>query len=113
MKLATESGREIAETIRYTDCFLGKLFGLAGRRNIPAGEGIIIKGCAWVHTFFMRFAIDILYLDSGLRILRIDRSIPPWRLLEPCPGASTVLELAGGTADKCGLAVGERLVLRE
>jgi len=113
MKIATETGCIIADKVEYAHWFPRKLVGLACRPSISPGEGVVIKRCAWVHTFFMRFAIDILYLNNDARILRIDRSVPPWRLLGRCHGAATVVELPAGSADMRCLAVGDRLVLLE
>jgi uncharacterized protein len=73
-----------------------RLRGLALRRE-PPGEALLIPRCRSVHTFGMRFALDLVWLGRGGRVLRIDRDVPPWRL-RSCRGAVEVLELAAGGA---------------
>jgi uncharacterized protein len=73
-----------------------RLRGLALRRQ-PVDEPLLIPRCRSVHTFGMRFALDLVWLGRGGRVLRIDREVPPWRV-RFCPGAIEVLELAAGQA---------------
>jgi Uncharacterized ACR, COG1430 len=73
------------------------LRGLALRRK-PPGEPLLIPRCRSVHTFGMRFAIDLVWLGRGGRVLRVDRGVGPWRV-RTCRAAIEVLELAAGGAD--------------
>ena len=61
-------------------------------------EGLWIVPCAMIHTLFMRFPIDAVFLDRELKALRVVSGIKPWRLSPWVPGAHSVLELAGGCA---------------
>ena len=61
------------------DTFLSRLRGLMFRRDLPAGEGLLIKRCNAIHTFFMRFPIDAVFLDRAGAVVRVVRDIPPWR----------------------------------
>ncbi|MGA2634036.1 MAG: DUF192 domain-containing protein [Terracidiphilus sp.] len=70
--------------------------GLLGRARLAPGEGLWILPCEAVHTFFMRFSIDLVYLDRKNRIRKICDAVPPWRL-SACLTAHSVLELAPGT----------------
>jgi uncharacterized protein len=70
--------------------------GLLGRQQLSPGEGLWIIPCEAVHTFFMRFAIDLVYLDRKNRIRKIRHAVPPWRL-SACLSAHSVLELVPGT----------------
>jgi uncharacterized membrane protein (UPF0127 family) len=74
-----------------------RLRGLAFRERPPA-EPLLIPRCRSVHTFGMRFALDLVWLGRGGRVLRIDRAVPPWRV-RCCREAIEVLELAAGGAD--------------
>jgi uncharacterized membrane protein (UPF0127 family) len=69
-----------------------RLIGLAllGRRR--AGAGLLIPRCSSVHTFGMRFPIDVLFLDDEDRVIELRRAVPPGRFIR-CPGAMAVLEL--------------------
>ena len=70
--------------------------GLLGRESLLPGEGLWIKPCESVHTFFMRFAIDLVYLDRNLRVKKVRNSVRPWRV-SACFSAHSVLELPVGT----------------
>jgi len=70
--------------------------GLLGRNSLGPGEGLWIVPCEAVHTFAMRFALDLVYLDRKNRIKKLRSDVPPWRL-SGCLSAHSVLELASGT----------------
>ena len=70
--------------------------GLLGRARLDPGEGLWILPCEAVHTFFMQFPIDLVYLDRKNRIRKIRSAVPPWRL-SACLSAHSVLELVPGT----------------
>jgi uncharacterized protein len=89
-----------------------RMRGLLGRSELPAGEGILLTPAPMIHTAFMRFAIDAVFLDSDLRILKHEPHMRPWRT-SGAPGARAVLELADGEIARCGLAVGHQLETRD
>lgn len=72
--------------------FRARLLGLAWRPRSAAGPGLLIPRCASVHTFGMRFALDVYFLDSAGRVLSVRRRVPPRRVLWH-RGASAVLEI--------------------
>jgi uncharacterized membrane protein (UPF0127 family) len=72
--------------------FRARLLGLAGLSREQAGDGLLIPRCASVHTFGMRFALDLVFLDGCCRPLSVRRGIPPRRVVR-CRGAAAVLEL--------------------
>jgi uncharacterized membrane protein (UPF0127 family) len=76
-----------------------RLLGLAWLRGVPAGHALLIPDCRSVHTFGMRFAIDVAFLDDRGRPIRVERSVPRRRLLV-CRGAFAVLEAAAGEIDR-------------
>jgi hypothetical protein len=82
--------------------------GLLGRRELPEGEGILLRHAGSSHTFFMRFPIDAVFLDREHRVLRVASDVRPWRAAG-AKGAKAVLELAAGEAERRGVQVGERL----
>jgi uncharacterized protein len=87
---------------------LSRMRGLLGKSSLPSGEGILLRPAASVHTFFMRFAIDVVFLDDELRVLRIAPSLPAWRTAGK-RGAKAVLELPAGECERRGLTVGDRV----
>jgi uncharacterized membrane protein (UPF0127 family) len=82
--------------------------GLLGQRNLPSGEGILLKPASSVHMAFMRFAIDAVFLDRELRVVKISADLKPWRIAG-ARGSKSVLEIAAGEAARRGLTVGDRL----
>ncbi|HUB30967.1 MAG TPA: DUF192 domain-containing protein [Terracidiphilus sp.] len=80
--------------------------GLLGRTEFLPGEALWIVPCESVHTFGMKFAIDLVYLDRHLRIRKIRRNVPPWRI-SVCLTAHSVVELPAGTIHPRNAEVGE------
>jgi uncharacterized membrane protein (UPF0127 family) len=103
------SGRVLAERIRVPRTFFGRGLGLMLRRELPAGEGMWITPCNGIHTFFMRFAIDAVFLDRRLRVVRVRAGLRPWRVVPLVLRAHSVLELPDGTVAGLDLERGEQL----
>jgi uncharacterized membrane protein (UPF0127 family) len=82
--------------------------GLLGRTGLPAGHGLWISPCEAVHTFFMKFSIDLIYLDRNLRVKKVRNSVPPWRM-SACLSAHSILELAPGAALASKTMPGDKL----
>ena len=74
-----------------------RLLGLAFLRELPPAHALLIPRCRSVHTFGMRFALDVVFLDARGRVLRVARGVPPRRVAR-CPGAYAVLEARAGEA---------------
>jgi uncharacterized protein len=83
--------------------------GLLKRDKLERGEGLWISPCESVHTFFMKFAIDLVYLDRKKRVRKVRHAVPPWRL-SACLTAHSVLELPAGTAAETGTQPGDQLL---
>jgi hypothetical protein len=84
--------------------------GLLGRAGLPLDAVMIIAPCNSIHTFFMQFAIDVVFADRDGKILKISRALKPWRIAFAW-GAFATLEFAAGAADRSGLMVGGRLII--
>ncbi len=82
--------------------------GLLGRTALVPGEGLWILPCEAVHTFGMRFVIDLVYLDRKLRVKKIKCNVPPWRL-SACLTAHSILELAAGSIRATQTRPGDQL----
>lgn len=82
--------------------------GLLKQDFLEDGGGLWITPCEGVHTMFMKFPIDVLYLDRAKRVRKIRRNLRPWRL-SACLVARSVLELPAGTADRSSTTVGDQL----
>ena len=86
-----ERGEPGGARVLLADSFRARLLGLALLSDLPRDYALCLPRCSSVHTFGMRFEIDVTFLDREGRALRIDRRVPPGRLLR-CRGAAAVLE---------------------
>ncbi len=86
--------------------FLKRGVGLLGRAGLAEDAGLFITPCPSVHTCFMRFAIDVVFVDRAGTIVRIVPRVPPWRFAG-AKRAYACLELAAGAAERFGLEVGQ------
>ena len=80
--------------------------------RLEAGAGLWIVPCESVHTFFMKFPIDLVYLDRQRRVRKVRHAVPAWRM-SACLSAHSVLELPAGTAKQTGTAVGDELEIEK
>ena len=94
--------------VELAESFFSRLRGLMFRRRLEENRGLLLAPCNSVHMLFMRFAIDVVYLDEKLRVKKIVRSLPPWLGVSFCFGAWAALELNGGAAERLKLAVGQK-----
>lgn len=85
--------------------------GLLGRDGLPAGAGLVIAPTNAVHTFFMRFPIDIVFVTRAGEIVKVCRAVKAWRMAAALRGYA-VVELAAGGAVLAGLRVGDRVGVR-
>ena len=98
MRAELESGvGVIAEEIRKATGFIDRLRGLMYVKHLPRGHAILLEPCNSIHTFGMRFAIDVLFLDASSRIIKAIRSLSPGKIAGPVAGAHAVLETSGGS----------------
>jgi uncharacterized membrane protein (UPF0127 family) len=84
--------------------------GLLGRRELPPGEGILLRPASSVHTFFMRFPIDLVFVDRELKVVGVRPRVAPWRMSGQ-RGARATLELAAGEIERRGIAAGDQLAI--
>ena len=82
--------------------------GLLGRGSLEPGTAIILAPCSGVHTFFMKFAIDIAFIDRDGWVLKVRHRCQPWRLSLGV-GAFAVIELPAGALHVSGMNIGDRL----
>ena len=107
----TDGTRRLPYRIKRCDTFGTRLLGLMFRGRPLSDEAYHLTPCNSVHTFFMRFPIDVLFLDADGRVLNIAKRAGPWRILPPVKGAASVLELPAGAADTHGIETGQKIEL--
>src|SRR5947208_6651079 len=105
-----DDGTVVCERCLVADSWWLRLKGLLGRADLPADEGILLEPASSIHMFFMRFAIDAVFLDRELQVMKVVPGLRPWRMAAKLR-ARSVLELAAGTCERHGVREGERLVL--
>jgi uncharacterized protein len=84
--------------------------GLLGRDSLPEGQALILAPCNSIHTFFMRFSIDVLFMARDGRVLKLARALPRWRIAFSWR-ASAVVELPAGAIERSDTQVGDLLEL--
>jgi uncharacterized membrane protein (UPF0127 family) len=103
-----DDGQVLCENCVLADTFVRRLRGLLGRRELLAGDGIVLRPEWSVHTFYMRFPIDIVFVDVDQVVRKVVSNLKPWRT-STCLGARDVVELAAGECERYGVEVGQRL----
>ena len=89
---------------------LARLRGLLGRRGLAPDEGLLLRPASSIHTFFMRFAIDAVFVDRDLVVVGTATRLRPWRAAGR-RGSKAVLELPAGALERVPVSVGDRLTL--
>jgi uncharacterized protein len=100
---------QVADKVELASSFRSRLKGLLGRSALPEGQGLWIAPCNSVHTFFMRFPIDVLFLDRGQKVVRVLPDLPARRMTRIHMRAVSCLELRAGAATKTGTSAGDQL----
>ena len=97
----------LAARCRIADSYLPRLIGLMGAPGLEPGEGLLIRPCNSIHTHFMRFPIDVLYVSHEDKVVAIDEAMAPWRFGRIHRNARYVVELPAGTVAATGTLVGD------
>jgi uncharacterized membrane protein (UPF0127 family) len=108
--LEAGSGRVVAENLELANSSWSRFVGLMGRPGLERGRGLWLEPCNSIHMLFMRFPIDVLFLDRQRRVKRVVLKLKPWRISPIVFGARTVVELPAGTLSDLSL-VGAMLLL--
>jgi uncharacterized protein len=108
LTLRREDGRIVCERVIVADRAHRRMRGLLGRRRLSPGQGMVLRPAFAIHTHFMHFPIDVVFLDPDQVVIAIERNLRPWRTAS-CRGAREVVELAAGECERRGLEVGDRV----
>lgn len=99
----------LATEIEIADSFWQRFCGLMGRRGLGPGRGLVLKPCNSIHTWFMRFKIDVLFLDRRLQVVHLEKSLDPFCFSRIVQGAVMVVELPAGTLEATRTKIGDQL----
>ncbi len=102
----------LAQSADVADTSEKRRTGLLKHERLYEGEGLWIVPCESVHTFFMKFPIDLVYLDKRRKVRKLRHAVPPWRL-SACLTAHSILELPAGTLAQSGTTVGDELAIEK
>jgi uncharacterized membrane protein (UPF0127 family) len=101
----------ISDRCRFANSVLKRMVGLLNRRSLAQGEGLLLDRCYGIHTFFMRFPIDVLFLDKELRVIRAVPALPPFRT-SVVKHAVYVLELPVGSIQRSQTGAGDQIQMK-
>lgn len=108
-RLLKKATREtVVQNLHVADRFWSRFRGLQCRRSFPVGSGLLLVPCSSIHTFFMRFPIDVAFLDDQGVVVAVRSNLKPWRVVLPVAGAHAALEMAASSGS---MNVGEVLEL--
>jgi uncharacterized protein len=100
----------VLASAHVADTFRSRLQGLIGRNGLEGA--LVIEHSKWIHTFGMRFVLDVAYIDKEGNVVRIDK-LGPHRLGRPEPRAVMIVEAEAGAFERWGLKVGQQVELRQ
>lgn len=100
----------LSDRTRIANTMVTRMVGLLTTPGLSAGEGLWIEPCNSIHTWFMKFTIDAVFLDKQGNVVKVASRMKPWRLTSIARKARGVLELPEGTIEKTGTQVGDQVV---
>lgn len=106
-------GTEIAAEVELADTFFSRMRGLLGRRELNEGQALLITRCQSIHMFFMRFPIDVIFVDKNNVVVGLTSNIRPFQLSPVFFKSSFVLECPAGTIADKAVSVGDQLDLQK
>lgn len=106
------NGTEIANNASKADTFFKRFKGLMFTKSLKTGHGLYIQPCRSIHTFFMNYPIDVLYLNESFQIVAMDETMEPKKTGKYYRAANTVLELPAGTIQKTKTSIGHYLSIK-
>lgn len=105
---ATRNDSVVCAHVELADTAWKRLRGLLGRDSLAPGHGMLFRGESSIHSAFMRFRFDAVFMDRELRVVGLAEDIPAWRA-RGARGTRNILELAAGEISRTGLAIGDQL----
>ena len=106
-----DRGTTLAEGVVIAKTPLKRMIGLLNCRQFEQGQALIIKPCNSIHTFFMHFAIDVIFVDSSNRVIKFIRNMRPFKISGIYFNALFTIELPAGTLEKTSTQTGDYLAI--
>jgi hypothetical protein len=110
------TGKVLASKVELADTFWRRFRGLMFRRKFPRGSAMLFKlpkpGRYGIHMFFVKFPIDLIYLDSRFVVVALRARLKPWRTHKPKAVANYLIELPAGTISRSKVKIGHKIALQ-
>ena len=107
-----KDGRVLLPECKVATGFFVRFLGLMGRKSIPQHEALLFPKCNSIHTFFMRFPIDVVLVDKNGAVVEVVPAMAPWRLMMPRLRAKHVIEMAAHRSHELGIVPGTQLEIQ-
>jgi uncharacterized membrane protein (UPF0127 family) len=108
-RLELDDGTLVAEHVVPATTPWTRFCGLMFRRELPEGHGICLRPCSSIHMFFMRFAIDVAFVDRDGKVVHVLNAIKPWRMSKMVFKSAAAIELPAGTLAARGVTKGSAI----
>jgi len=105
----TRTHTTLATNVRVADTLFTRMKGLLGKKELPKGQALWIKPCFSVHTFFMKFPIDVVFLNKTNQVIAAVSNLSPNRMTRLYPQSFSVLELPTGTIAASNTVIGDKI----
>ncbi len=102
----------VAQHVTVAGSIFARMKGLLGKKCLKDGEGMYFEPCSSIHTLFMKFPIDVLFIDKGNIVIHIIKTLKPFRFSGVYINAKACIELASGVVDLSSTEVGDTLLLK-
>lgn len=102
----------VVENLRIANTFFTRFIGLMGKSYFEKGDGLWIKPCNSVHMFFMKFPLDVIFLDRDNKIIHMEEELQPWKISKLVYGGKSVLEIPSKTIKLSQCELNDRLLFR-
>ena len=108
-----DKGTTVATRAKMASSIVARFNGLMMKKGVEDGGGLLLTPSASIHSFFMRFRFDALFLDREGRVTKVVPAMKPWRIAFGGKGAKDVLELPAGVAEQTNTSAGDQLAFEE
>jgi uncharacterized membrane protein (UPF0127 family) len=104
-----KTDKQLLAELRIASGMWTRMKGLLGTKSLPLSQGLWIYDCKSIHTFFMNYAIDCIFLDKKMKVVSLIPDVVPGRLVWPQRGADSVVEIAAGQLPHMEIQIGDEL----
>lgn len=108
-KINDEKAEMLIENLQIAESFFGRMQGLLGRKSLAADQALWIKPCNNIHTFFMKFTIDCVFINKTYKVEKVFSKVRPFQIRGPVWKAYSVIEFSEGFVEKWNIQPGDQL----